>query len=593
MRDDRAALFDGGGVVRLGAAETSLDAVRGKRSYDGQCSLPVEHTRSHYNQMVSQRIRLIRLLDRGFYPGELPPPFRTRNFSNVRDSLPVPDNYVGSTTFFDGATFRGTLRTFGVINPPNYLLLSRFLAEKWPEISGFFRMSACSGARPKFPALSADGRAIQVASLAAKRTSQRHLASVYPVILGLDINRFYGSIYTHSIPWAALGKQEAKRRYRLRTLSTHWSDRLDSLTRNCNQAQTVGIPIGPDTSRIISEILLTRIDIDLTAAGSGLASPQIYHNIDDYQIGALDLGEAENAQSCFVRAISRYELRLNDFKTSIDHGLRFAPSNFQRHFDVVRFQRGRNFVEHLFEVLYAQISLHPNINVVGYALKRFARQLATNREVELVREYLQRLIFATPHQARWIFPLLLGIYRTHGATGDVRRLIGWGIETCARRNDVGSLLWFLYASIFLRIQVSSSLCAQCTGMSNELVDLILMHGRHEGLFSPKVAEIRKRYLNSDFKSPAWLPLYEIGRRGWDGSPSFNKIGGADDSHNIYEFLRVNDVEFYLTDADLFSVEAFEGWGLTQALFSGDALLGPGVPFDFEDYAFGDDWENYE
>lgn len=543
--------------------------------------------------MASQRIRLIRLLDRGFYPGELPPPFRTRNFSDVRDTLPVPQNYVGSTTFFDGATFRDTLRTFGVINPANYLLLSRYLAEKWLEISSFFRMSTCSGARPKFPTLNADGRAIQVASLAAKRKNQRHLASAYPVIVGLDINRFYGSIYTHSIPWAVLGKQEAKRRYRQRTLSSHWSDRLDTLTRNCNQAQTVGIPIGPDTSRIISELLLTRIDMDLTAAGSCLASPQIYHNIDDYQIGAMDLSEAENAQSCFVRAISCYELRLNDFKTSVEHGLKFAPSNFQRHFDVVRYQKGKNFVEHLFEALYAQMPQHPNTNVVGYALKRFARQLAANREVDLVREYLQRLIFATPHQARWILPLLLGIYTTHGATGEVRRLIAWGIETCARRNDVGSLLWFLYASIFLRIKVSSSLCSQCMGMSNELVDLVLMHGKHEGLFSPSLAEIRRRYLNTDFKSAAWLPLYEIGRRGWDVSPAFSKIGTADDADQIYEFLRLSNVEFYLTDPNLFSVEAFDGWGLTQPLFSGDAPVAPEFPFDIEEFAVADDWENYE
>lgn len=543
--------------------------------------------------MTSQRTRLIRLLDRGFYPGELPPPFRTRNFSEVRDSLPVPSGYVGSTTFFDGATFRGTLRTFGVVNPASYLLLSRFIAEKWPEISSFFRMSNCSGARPKFPALNAEGRAIQVASLAAKRTSQRHLASVFPVILGLDINRFYGSIYSHSIPWAILGKQEAKRRHRLRTLSTHWSDRLDTLTRNCNQAQTVGIPIGPDTSRIISELLLTRIDLDLTAAGSGLASPQIYHNIDDYQIGAFDLSEAENAQSCFVRAISRYELRLNDFKTSVDHGLNFAPSNFQRHFDVVRRQTGKNFVEHFFEILYAQIPQHPNSNVVGYALKRFARQLATNHEVDLVREYLQRLIFATPHQARWILPLLLGIYTTHGVTGDVRRLIAWGIETCARRNDVGSLLWFLYAALFLRVPVSGSLSSQCIGMSNELVDLVLMHGRHEGVISLKVADIRRRYLNSDFKSSAWLPLYEIGRRGWDASTTFNKIGGTDDAGRIYGLLRLNNVEFYLTDPNLFSVEAFEGWGLTQNLFAGDVPQVPDFHFGLDDYAADDDWENYE
>lgn len=545
--------------------------------------------------MTSSRTRLIRLLDRGFYPIELPPPFKTRSFSDVRDSLPTPNNYYGSTTFFDGSTFRGPLRTFGVINPVNYLLLSKFIAEYWGDIGGVFRLSGCSGARPKFPTLSSDGRAIETASLANKRKSQRHLASVYPVILSLDINRFYGSIYTHSIPWSVLGKKEAKRRHRNRTLRGHWSDTLDTLVRNCNQQQTIGIPIGPDTSRIISELILSRVDVELTSTGSGLSSPQIHHNIDDYQIGCIGLGDAENAQSRFVRTISRYELRLNDFKTSVDHGLSFSPSNFQRHFDFLRHQLGRNFVEHFFEILYAQVPLHPNTNVVGYALKRFARKLALNSEQNLVREYLQRLIFAAPHQARWIFPLLLGIFRAKGVNSEIRRLIGWGVETCARRNDVGSLLWFLYAAIFLRIRLTGVLCGQCLGMSNELVDLVLYHGRSLGIFSFSLSEMRSRHLSNDLASPAWLPIYEVGRRGWDTSPSFLKIGTGDDLEGLYEHLRINNVEFYLTDQDYFEVEAFDGWRLTQQQFEigEDDFEDQGDWLWEDEYSGHDQRENYE
>ncbi len=519
--------------------------------------------------MTSARTRLVRLLDRGFYPVELPPSFKTKNYSDVRASLAPPNNYHGSTTFYDGATFRGPLRTFGVINPASYMLLSRFIADNWSEISSIYRLSGCSGARPKFPRLDAEGRAIETATLASKRQSQRHLASSYPVILGLDINRFYGSIYTHSIPWSVLGKHEAKRRYRLRTLAGHWSDTLDTLVRNCNQRQTIGLPIGPDTSRIVSELILSRIDAELTATGSGLASPQIYHNIDDYQIGCLGIGEAEDAQSRFVRTISRYELRLNDFKTSVDHGISFSPSNFQRHFDILSRQRGGNFVEHFFEILYSQVPLHPNTNVVGYALKRFARRLAGNSQRDLVREYLQRLVFAAPHQARWILPLLLGFYRAEGVNSEIRRLVGWGVETCARRNDVGSLLWFLYAAIFLRMRLSASMCAQCLGMSNELVDLVLFHGRHEGLFSFSIGEMRNRYRSNDFATAAWLPIYEVGRRGWDTSTSFAKIGTADDPNGLYEHLRNADVEFYLIDRDRFEVDAFDGWQLTQQDFEID------------------------
>lgn len=516
--------------------------------------------------MTSQRVRLTRLLDRGFYPLELPPCFKTRNFANVRTSLTPSNNYAGSTTFFDGATYRGHLRTFGVINPLNYILLSRFIAQNWSDIVEVFRLSQSSGARPKFPSLGADGRAIETATLASKRRSQRHLASAYPVILSLDINRYYGSIYTHSIPWAALGKEEAKRRFRARTLSGHWSDRLDQLVRNCNQQQTVGIPIGPDTSRIVSEIILSRIDYELSQNGSGIRNSQIYHNIDDYQFGCNGAADADDSQSRFVRTISRYELRLNDFKTSVDQGVSFSPSNFQRYFDTLSSQSRSNFVEHFFEILYAQVQLHPNSNVIGYALKRFARRLAGSTERDLLREYLQRLIFAVPHQARWILPLLVGIYRIVGVNTEIRRLIGWGIETCARRNDVGSLLWYLYAAIFLRVRVAATHVGHCLATSNELVDLVLYHGRAEGLFSIDLNELRQRYRSSAFDSSAWLTLYEVERRGWDTSASFAKIGTADDISGLYQHLRTQNVEFYVTDQGRFEVEAFDGWRLTQQSF---------------------------
>lgn len=544
--------------------------------------------------MPSSRTRLVRLLDRGFYPVELPPPFETKNFSSIIRSFTPTDGYSGSTTFFDGATFRGTLRTFGVINPINYFLLSNFIAINWEEISKVFILSRCSGSRPKFPTISASGRAIEAASLATKRKNQQHLASSFPIIIGLDINRFYGSIYTHSIPWAVLGKEEAKRRFRAGRLSGHWSDKLDRFVRNSNQRQTVGIAIGPDTSRIISEIILSRIDADLCAKGSGINSSQVYHNIDDYQIGGFDIGETEKYQSQFVRNIAKFELRLNDFKITLDHGLNFAPSNFQRNFDILQERRGRNFVEHFFEILYDQIPKHANSNVTGYALKRFAKALAVNSEKQLTKEYLQRLLFAAPHHARWIFPILLGIYKYVGVTSELKRIIPWGVEICSRRNDVGSLLWFLYAAIFLRIKLNKSTCIFAFGITNELVDIMLYHGRSEGLFAFPVVDMRARYNDLDLQSPAWLPIYEINRRGWDLSSAFTKIGTADDKDNYYDQLRSNGVEFYQSDSKFFSVEAFEGWNVTQDDFRKmPNQSGREMAAFWDDFDDSYEWENYD
>jgi len=499
--------------------------------------------------------------------------------------------YWGETIFFDGSTFRGALRQFGIINPVSYFLLSDFIARKWSEIVKVYKLSSCSGGRPKFNSMAAQGRAILSSSIGLKRKNQQHLASSYPIVLSLDINKFYGSIYTHSIPWAVLGKGPAKAQFHAHTLTSHWSSELDKLTRNCNQRQTVGIPIGPDTSRIISELILSRLDYELCQKGSGVAKNQVFHNIDDYQFGVLDTAEAEDAQSHFVRTLARYEFRLNDFKTKIEQGLEFSPSNFQRRFDHLSRLSGRAFVEHFFETLYELAPLNAGANIIGYSLKRFAKKVARNKEKELIREYLQRLIYASPHQARWAFPILIGITKNLGLTREVKRMVVWGVNISARRNDTGSLLWFLYAAIYLEIKLNKQSCLSCFGLNNGLIDLMLVHGKTLGLFSLNIIKLRRRYLHSAFNTAAWLPMYEIEKRGWDASPAFTKIGTASDNSSLYDNLRTAGVDFYVAEQSAFELEAFDGWNMTQADFSD---IGP-MPFEDFSYLSGTemDWENYE
>lgn len=444
------------------------------------------------------------------------------------------------------------------------MLVSELIASEWANIQKAFDLSKVSGARPSFATDRNTERSIQSSTLSKKRERLQNLAACYPVILNLDINRFYGSIYTHSIPWAVLGKAKAKKLYSQHQLKGHWSDTLDTRVRNCNQRQTVGIPIGPDTSRIISELLLSRIDAELCAIGTGLTASQLYHSIDDYQVGVFYPHEAEQAQSLFQRIVHRYEMRINDFKTNISSGIGFGPSVSRHHFAALKMQKGQDFIEHLFELIYDLAPRYPNVNIIGYALKSFRYRLANHSTQALAKQYLQRLTYASPHEARWTLPLLLGIYAEQGKETDTRRFIRWGVEVSARRNDVLTLLWFLYAALYTRIKLDKFVCTGCFELSNHLVDLMLIHGRHEKLFSFDVSAMRHRYLHLDFNSPAWIALYEVQRHGWDKSKSFLKTGIGTDPDGLYRELQDQGVEFY--QADRFRLDALAGWHLTDAHF---------------------------
>jgi len=517
--------------------------------------------------MSSKRTRLVRLLDRGFYPVELPPVFATRNYSSAANSILANlsnqrTKHYSVMLNFDGSTYQGNLRTFGIINPVNFCILSDFIAAQWSNLQKVYKLSSSSGSRPVFPNKSASGRAIHTASLATKRQNLKHMAGSFPKVLTLDINRFYGTIYTHSIPWASLGKNEAKKRFHNHSLKSHWSDELDTLTRNCNSKQTVGIPIGPDTSRIISELILSRVDYDMVKNHSEIIPSAFFHNIDDYQFGIFRIEEAELAQSKFVWAIQRMELRLNDYKTRLDSGLDFAPSNWQRSFDFVSSLSGTRAVEAFFDQLYKCMSDHPNSNVVGYSLKKFGGQLASNARRELVLEYLQRLIFAAPHNARWIFPIYLGICeRFSSIEVNQKRAVRWGADVCVRRADIGSLLWFLYAAFYLNIKFGKELSERCFALGNPLIDLMLIDGKQRGLISISLSEFRQRYRDSDFMSRDAILLYEVEKRGWDTSKTFCKIGTQKDAFDCFSSFLSHGVDFYRPEKSSFQVSAFPGWNL--------------------------------
>ena len=65
-------------------------------------------------------------------------------------------------------------------------------------------------------------------------------------VLHTDLARYYPSIYTHSIPWAIHGKTAARND----SQNLLFGNRIDTCSREMQDKQTGGIPIGPDSSFI-------------------------------------------------------------------------------------------------------------------------------------------------------------------------------------------------------------------------------------------------------------------------------------------------------------------------------------------------------
>lgn len=74
----------------------------------------------------------------------------------------------------------------------------------------------------------------------------------------LDVEKCFDRIYTHSISWALLTKEAVKRE--INPSKSMFSGLFDTLMQSANYSETNGILIGPEFSRIFSEIVLQHID---------------------------------------------------------------------------------------------------------------------------------------------------------------------------------------------------------------------------------------------------------------------------------------------------------------------------------------------
>jgi len=129
-----------------------------------------------------------------------------------------------------------------------------------------------------------------------------------------DIQRCFESIYTHAITWAIKGKNSAK----LFKMTSSFENDIDKIMQNSNWAETHGIPIGSEFSRIYAEIILQKIDdnvensIDNEKSLRNGVDFKIRRYIDDFFIfvNSIEVGD---------KIFNLYEEELSNFKLFVNH----------------------------------------------------------------------------------------------------------------------------------------------------------------------------------------------------------------------------------------------------------------------------------
>lgn len=453
---------------------------------------------------------------------ELPPCFSSRGFtpevSELLSARKTPKDRSGG---YDHVEYHSTRhnnvpRTLGLIHPAAYAPLAKVIVDNWERISevGHNEQSMIK------PSIYADGRMLV---MNYEDPEERMIKSLrdgfgcnYRVTT--DISGCFGSVYSHSIPWAILGIDAAKDRVGTAELGKHWSEKLDLHVRRSKRNETLGMPIGPATSSIIVELILGEVDKKLIDAGY-----KFHRYIDDYICFCKSEDDSKKFIQILGNELRRYKHNLSLAKTSIV--ALPAPANDGWVSKLIGALPNRFQDEGLIKEMYLQeliqfldFAIILNKHTSDGAVLRYAIGLISpcikGRTVQPIIDYIINLC--------WHFPTLLPhlnfLMEKDGVDpsqfeGRINELI---IENAKNRRSDG-MSWPLY--LIWRHNLNISIEAISAVIESEdCISLCVLY--HIGSSNDRIIEFAKEISKKgNFeKDKYWILLYQLYRNGKIRSP---------------------------------------------------------------------------
>lgn len=492
------------------------------------------------------------ILQRGYFPKELPPPFNTISFadkfgalsqSNVKESLSLRYSY---------SKHNSIRRTLSIPNPAQMISLSNAIANNWTSIERHCSISRISRTLPVIDTNRAFVKANTLDKIPMARAESRVGARF---ILKADVLNFFGNVYTHAIPWAfhtkAISKQNRNAFPTQLNPTPLFGNVIDHASRSIQSGQTIGIPAGPDTSLVIGESLLCAVDAiiqsKLGAAVSG------FRFVDDYEFACATLGQAEHIRTVLQDALLEYELQLNPRKTRIielPDALDTPWAHELGTFDLSGTERSllENQLLRYFSRAFELVRGFPGEPVLKYAVRKLSEI-----EFSLVPQLLQRLLL----QAATLDPCTLQtalyhIFQHKSQLGEaavdkvvLAKALSAIIEYHAPLQHGGDVAWALWGAIVFQIPLGDGVVAALNQLSDPTAVLLALHAEQDGRLSRALNKTTWNTVATtlDLFDTRWLLAYEGPGKGWLSPNTDPALGDP-----FFESMRRQNVSFYDANA---------------------------------------------
>lgn len=350
------------------------------------------------------------LLAHGLFSEKLPPIFSSEQFytyctSNQTNFQKVPCNYIN----YENMRNINIPRRLGIPVPMAYYHLCNCLRDNWPKIQSHFDFHS-------------KNQSHKVSRIHVRKIfNQPHIfemnygnwrvdSSPEPDLLigkkflvKADISSCFPSIYSHSLPWALATKNTAKANKNDKNL---WYNQIDFYTRNTKYGETHGLLIGPHSSNILSEIVLTIVDHNLINKDW-----RFIRTIDDYICYIDSCEKGQEFLSDLNKYLREFGLVLNHKKTEIlplptasssqwVHQINTLLLHSQNNY--ITYKNIRSYLDTVIDILKTNCD---NAAILNYAIKVLSQKKLTKNA--------QSLLIKTALHLAVLYPYLLPLLDEH------------------------------------------------------------------------------------------------------------------------------------------------------------------------------------
>jgi hypothetical protein len=554
------------------------------------------------------------IIERGYFPKELTPAFNTKSFANnitkimsdwaetfdkntdisshkfilTREASESPREFTNRKkahrhTFISaynsskGGVFsisKGKLsrRFLQIQNPKHFTLLSEKIVSQWSDFQKIFELSEYSKSYP-IPEKNTSKRSVNTFSKSVSDFRDKLIETSVDkkIEVRVDISRFYPSIYTHSVAWALLGKEKAKTYFNagnsLDVLIAagdtdaklyKFAQSIDESLRSCQEKQSIGIAIGPDTSHILAEAVACRIDSLLKIRAEELSIDlKACRYFDDYYLYVSTKDEADKILKALQLILTSFQLEINESKVRIKEFPFAFEDEFTSALFLFEFKKTNlnNGLKYYFSLIWGFAEQYPKRMdwIFKYSLRIFEFRTIEipKNSWKLFENLLFKTILIEPSTLDIATRILLS-YRSYIDTDSelkLKSLINDIVCEHCLINHNFEVSWALWLAKTFDIDIEESSANKIIDTRDSIANLILLDLiKNTSIIkgSPNIHKLNALISGEVLFSEHWLLAYESVKKGWliPSNPNFLN------DNLFFKILKDLDVEFYKSDNQL-------------------------------------------